>query len=137
VLPSLQTRNKKLAENVKKHVGLSYLRAETGRVQVPTISIPSDRANNFLVRLTKGLLWHFYPEYDYSKVGFKVMNVAPIRKHIATIAQLTTVLIPDSRGDTVFRFWRGLVSDSPDTGAWVFLFYEAACLTVYHGPQFK
>lgn len=122
VAPSLETRNKKLKEHLKKNLGTAKLDALLGGIEVPTFGIPVDRANPFIIRLTKGLLRHFHPDYDYGDIPFLVNHLAPKPKHLAIFAQMTSLLSYDERGDGVFRFWHGFAKDAPNRGVWVYLF---------------
>ena len=108
-----------------------------GEVEVPIIGITVNRATPFIIRLTKGLLRHFHPDYDYTDTPFRVINLAPKPKHFAFFAKLTPLLQCDERGEGVFRFWRGFARDVPDSGVWVYLFYDAACFVVYHGQRYR
>jgi hypothetical protein len=53
-VPSLDTRNKKLIEHLKKNVGTAKLGTFGGEVEVPIFGIPVSRATPFIIRLTKG-----------------------------------------------------------------------------------
>ena len=117
-------------------MGTAKLETPAGEVEVPIFGIPVRRATPFIIRLTKGLLRHFHPDYDYTDTPFQVNNLAPQPKHLAVFAQLTPLLQYDERGEGVFRFWRGFAQDVLDSGVWVYLFYDAACFVVYHGQRF-
>src|SRR5258708_15070452 len=47
---------------------------ERNGIQFPAaaITIPDERADRYLVRIAKGLLTNFYPEFDYSTHSFEV-----------------------------------------------------------------
>src|SRR5713226_1536877 len=62
VVPSFETRNKKLIEHLKKNVDTAMLETLAGEIEVPIFGIPVKRAAPFIIRLTKGLLRHFYPD---------------------------------------------------------------------------
>ena len=63
VRPSFQTRNAKLAEHVRRHHGEQQTTTGAGVITLPFLGIPRDRVDGFLIRITKGLLRHFYPGY--------------------------------------------------------------------------
>jgi len=70
-LPSLKTRNKKLARHIWNEIRIVPILTNIGIVPLRTIGFPQKRMERFLFRLTKGLLRNFYPSYDYSKDVFK------------------------------------------------------------------
>lgn len=94
------------------------------------ITIPQEEAKAYIVRITKGLLRHFYPELDYRTHSFSVDYLEPSADNVGMlIARFTH----DSRGDGVFRFFRGVISE-PWMGIWVYFFYERVCFMAAHGP---
>jgi hypothetical protein len=136
VIPSFQTRNRKLAQNIQPFLTERLVKTPYGRRQTPIFSIPELRAKKFLTRLTKGLLHKFEPEYDYSSDEFLMLNVLPTPEGIATVTELVGMLIHDSRGQGVFDFCRGFtVEPENKRGVWVYFFYQGACLVVFHGPR--
>jgi hypothetical protein len=132
VVGSSFVRSPKLKAEVQKHLRMGNLRTQNQTISVPTISIPDERAEKFLFRTTRALLTHFYPDYDFSHDIFKARVFAPIKEHLAQARELAKLLIRDSRGDGVFHFWRG-IEPKKRGGAWIFLFYDAACCQVLHG----
>lgn len=132
VFGSSFARSPKLLENVQKHLKTGELRTKGHTITVPIISIPDERAERFLFRITKALLTHFYPDYDYSRDIFKARVFAPIQEHLSQARELAQFLVRDSRGDGVFHFWRG-IEPKKRGGAWIYLFYDAACCQVLHG----
>jgi hypothetical protein len=101
---------------------------EENGIQFPAnaVTIPIERANRYLVRIAKGLLTHFYPELDYSAHVFKVDHLMPRADDIGMLFERFAY---DERGEGMFRFFRGVVSDPP-MGMWVFVFYDSACFLV-------
>src|SRR5437867_6038097 len=99
-------------------------------MKVDTLSFPAERAHRYLVRLTKGLLCAFYPEYDYSEDVFELRFVEPTRDNFDLVRDLITHLRYEERGDGVFRVWYGISSDSGKSGAWVYTFCDGACFLV-------
>ena len=104
---------------------------------MPTFGIPTDRLNKFIKRLCKGLLYHFHPDYSYSDAEYIINNILPSQEVNEVMPELLGNLIYDSRGDTVFRFWRGFAIDKPDTGIFVFTFYNGVCITVTFGHNLE
>jgi hypothetical protein len=105
---------------------------ERNGIQFPAaaITIPDERADRYLVRITKGLLAHFYPEFDYSTHSFEVDHISPT---VDNLDMLASNFAYGERGQGVFRFFREVVSDPP-MGFWVLIFYDWACFLVVHQP---
>lgn len=136
VVESSFKRSPKLFDNVRKHVQMSQFRLPDRIVEVPTITIPKERAKIVLIRITKGLLTHFYPQYNFSKDVFKVACPAPIPEHQENIHSLMRVGKHVSRGDGVFDFWHGFTVEK-NGGFWVYFFYQTACCVVTHSSALK
>jgi hypothetical protein len=138
VVPSLVTRNKKLAQNVQKYIGSRTVATPIGDIEASILSFPRERARRYIVRITKGLLRHFHPEYNFKDKQFSVLQGQPTPEGIDLLRR-TIELLPlyDERGDGVFRFWRGFPSNAPEKGdgAWVYIFYECACFYVLHSNE--
>lgn len=83
------------------------------------------------------MLRTLHPDYNYAGIPFRVNHLAPKPKHLEVFKRLVPLLHYDKRGEGVFQFWHGFARDVPDSGVWVYLFYEAACFIVYHGHRFR
>jgi hypothetical protein len=82
------------------------------------ITIPQEEAKAYIVRITKGLLRHFYPGLDYRTHSFSVDHLEPLADNVGIlIARFTH----DPRGDGVFRFFRGVTLEQC-MGIWVYFF---------------
>jgi hypothetical protein len=92
------------------------------------VGMPASRAIPFIRRITKGLLYTFYPDYDYFSDSLRVQFEPKFRRWDNVLRLLTA----DSRGDDVFQFWHGLASDSRKSGIWIYRFYEHACFVCMH-----
>lgn len=124
-------KKKKLRENVRKHVKIATVNLPSGPAQLPLSHFPEERGDRFMIRLTKGLIRHFYPHYDYSMDKFEVQCVKPFNTiEWGPVRNLVQKLPHDSRGDGVFDFWHRL-PEAEDLGAWMFCFYQAAVLIVW------
>jgi hypothetical protein len=95
------------------------------------VTIPQDEARAYIVRITKGLLRHFYPDMDYSTHLFSIDHLEPSADNIG---MLIARFPQDSRGEGVFRFFRQVNSDPP-MGIWVYFFFDRACFMATHGSQ--
>jgi len=105
---------------------------ERNGIQFPAtaITIRPERADPYLVRIVKGLLTDFYPEFDYSAQSFEVDQITPTADNLR---ELESKFAYGERGQGVFRFYHGVVSDPP-MGFWFLIFYDWACFLVLHQP---
>ena len=112
-------------------LGASHQAAWLGPVLAPLTGMPSERADRMLSNITKGLLRYFYPEYDYARDQFSGESWLPIPKDIIKFNYLAPKLRHDTRGDGVFEVRHGIAPGNCG-GAWIYLFYRAACFVTYH-----
>jgi hypothetical protein len=107
------------------------LTVEEGEIEVTTYELPKERIDRFLIRITKGLLTHYFGEYDYSIAVFDVKHVRQTVDNLSKLEPLRDLLQYDYRGDDVFQY-RGGLTDSKESGVWIFLFYGAVLFVVSH-----
>ena len=82
-----------------------------------------DRVERFVLRVTKGLLSFYYPDYDYSDDTFSLRFVEPTRRKPEQVrTPVKDCLRYDSRGDGVIQYRFGL-SDTRRSGVWIIVFY--------------
>lgn len=120
-------RGSKLVDNVRKFM----FQGEVGSKEVDLIAFPQDRAESFLIRLTKGLLAYFYSDFPRNDLSFRILNATLLQEGWDRIAVLRDQAIYDSRGDEVFQF-RRRVSLEKGWGYWMYSFYGASLLMVWH-----
>ena len=84
-----------------------------------------------VIRLTKGLLYIFHPELDYSSYEWHVILLNQFNLH-TTIGECVPFLIADERGNGAYKFWRGLPEDNPNTGLWIHCFHDRVAFAVIH-----
>ncbi|HPU56788.1 MAG TPA: hypothetical protein PLH97_11005 [Verrucomicrobiota bacterium] len=116
---------------MKKFAQVQNLTSMGQIIPVQTLGIPTARAEAFLTRMAKGMLTHFYPEYDYSENIFEVSVPAPIGEHRDVVRELSTIGIRDERWTGVLDFHHG-ISVKERLGFWIFVFYSEACCVVTH-----
>jgi hypothetical protein len=98
------------------------------------VRLPSERIERFIIRLTKGLINHYFPDYDYSSSSFQVKKIPPTEESSRIIHETMsgrTGTCYDERGDGVIRYNYG-ISDSGLSGIWFFMFYDAMFYLVMH-----
>ena len=88
------------------------------------------------MRLTKGLLTHYFPEYDYTSCSFEVRLVSLTPANLELLIPYRDLLQFDERGDRVFRYRFGL-TDTKTSGLWMLTFYDAVLFLVFHGAALK
>lgn len=100
----------------------------SNKPELYAIKIPTKRLNNFLIRITKGLLFRFHPEIDYSNLSFEIRQMKTDQE---TIDFLYKNLYYEERGNGIFRFWRGVVK-STQRVVLAYTFYEAQTFVVHN-----
>jgi hypothetical protein len=136
VMDSTFKRSPKLRQYiVKKHLHEMNVETPSGPAVKNVITMPQGRANLFIRRLAKGFLYSFYPDYDYFADRFNVVYRLPTQETVSVITKLATHLSRRCFSTDVFRVWHGLTVDSPKSGAWIFLFYDAVCFVCFHGQS--
>lgn len=112
------------------HIGEMPVLTRYGVAIAPTLNFPLDRAERFIIRVTKAMLSKFHSNYDYSRDSFVIKHLGNMTKdQVACVEEMRMQFLYDFRGDKVFEFWRGL---SDTGGGWVFIFYEAVGFVVFH-----
>lgn len=113
------------------------LKTPAGAKEVSTFSASSDQIFPGVIRITKGLLAHFYPEYDYARDEFFVLDIhsgtlvkGDTLRQLAIVKALASKAQPDHRGNEAeFKFWRQVEGNR---GIWLLVFYEAMHFVVSH-----
>ena len=107
------------------------LLTDVGEIEATKFSVDEARIENFVIRCTKGLLRYFYPDYNYKTAVFRVIHVPPYETELAKLEGVKNLLKYDARGNGVFQFRHGL-TESKQSGIWLFVFYEAVIYLVAH-----
>lgn len=119
VVGSSFQRSPKLLDNVRNHMAKVAINTSAGTYQANALLIPMERANRYLIRITKGLLFKFYPKFDYSRSSFEVIQLELNQETVGVLKGL----FYDERGDRVFKFWRAVAHDYT-FGVFVYSFYD-------------
>jgi hypothetical protein len=107
------------------------LTVENGVIDVTRFEIPVNRIEKFIIRVTKGLLTHSFPDYDYVKAIFDVKHIPQTVDNLSKLEPLKNMLRYDYRGDEVIQY-RGGITESKQSGVWILLFYGAVLFAVSH-----
>jgi hypothetical protein len=131
VMGSTIPRSPKLLENVQPYLEPIRLGSSSGAI----FKMPQSRAIPFIRRVTKGLLYTFYPDYDYFPDYLSVHYESPTSENVRTIQKLMSALSGTERGEGTLKVWHGITADTKDGGAWVYLFYDAVCFVCMHSKR--
>lgn len=85
------------------------------------MTYPIEKANKYLIRLTKGFTRYYNPEIDYTKAKFKVSNIIPNQQIVDMLFQK---LFYVEKGEGVFRMWRMFAKGHLPLSVWVYVFYD-------------
>ncbi|MEN6473262.1 MAG: hypothetical protein ABFD81_04545 [Syntrophaceae bacterium] len=133
VVNSTFKRSPKLKANIRKSLLHVPVQTDQGVEIMPAILFPEDRLNRWLIRITRGLLFKFYPDIDSSDMYFEVDQITPSQELADTMYATMTY---DERGNGIFRFWRAVVSDEINCpGMWSYVFYDGMCFSVAHSKD--
>lgn len=125
-------RSRKLHKHVIEHMIQVPTYGPDGRIKMaPALTFPRERAERYIVRITKAMLAKFYPQYDYSADEFTVRQVANVtHEQIVTLNYMQLSFRYEQRGEGAFEAYMGITEKS---GAWQFWFFDAVGFTVFHG----
>lgn len=133
VVGSTFARSPKLRENIRNSMVHLPVRTADGVTMKPAVLFPEKRMTNWLVRITKGLLCHFYPQINRARLEFAATQLMPSQ---ADVDFMYANMNFDVRGNGVFRFWHLVVVNEPNhPGIWCFVFYDGICFQVTHSAD--
>jgi hypothetical protein len=132
-------RQPEFVRQIAQTIREGFVTTSQGRLPVSVFTVKANDILDAVRDVTKGLLAHFYPTFDYHGSDFMVIDF-----HSATLAkgneaaqrniieQLVTRTQADVRGHAnEFRFWRQ-VDEQESRGVWLLAFYEAVAFMVGH-----
>ena len=135
VIDSSFRRSPKLQENVMQFVKMMNPNISGWSEPQLTLSLPPERAEKFLFRITKGFLTHLYPEYNFRKDTFKGYNILRfVPRHNQIISELIDNCTHELISEGVFEFWHAITMEN-NGGCWVYRFYDSAWLAVFHSNE--
>lgn len=110
-----------------------------GPMPVKVFTVDGKEILECVADITRGLLKHFYPNFNYQGHDFMVSDIhsATLAKgaketQLHIISEMTTKTKGESRGNHMeFRFWRQ-IEEQREHGAWLLVFYETLAFTVCH-----
>lgn len=133
VFPGTLKRSPALRANIRKSMESVLITDEDGQpMEVVKYSMDRARAERFIIRVTKGLLRHYYPHYDASQDRWTAIHMGLELAELAKIETLKDQLPHfDQRGDGVVCYKFGFTAEGL-TGIWLVLFYGSALFLVTH-----
>jgi hypothetical protein len=132
VVPGIMTRSPAFRESLLGSMReTKLLTEEDGLIDVVSFTFDANRVERFVVRVTKGLLSFYYPDYDYSQDTFSLRFVEPTRENLSKLDTVKNHLRYDSRGDGVIQYRFGL-TDTRRSGIWILVFYGSTIFLVHH-----
>ena len=131
VIPGTVARSPKFREDMLGRIRSFAVATPFGIDGMPAFELPQERLEHFMVRITKGFLSYYYPDYDYLHATFSVRHVPSNEQsfHALEVGLIGTRY--DERGDGVIRY-RHCISDSGASGLWFYMFYDAVWILVHH-----
>jgi hypothetical protein len=130
VLGSTMMRRPRFREEVLSRVGDPIINPLDGSTINP-VELP-EMLIRFVIRVTKGLIRNYFPDYDYSSSAFDVKRIEPTDENLRAVHQaLAYTTRYDERGDGVIRYRYG-ISDTGHSGIWFIVFYDANWYLVQH-----
>lgn len=103
-------------------------------VEATAFSIDHGRLSRYFIRMTKALLCHHYPSYDYADAAFDVRFFLLGDKRLDELAEVRDMLHYSHVGEGIFQYRHGL-TDTRLSGLWMLVFYEAILVLVHHAKK--
>jgi len=135
VVKSILPKSRALATQLVADATKNEIRTEMGSVEVDVLRIPTERLERILTRITKGLIRHLIPAFDYAEYGFTIERLWPTKETAAIIQDYATKLTYMERGNAVFRCLYGFTPDEPRHAVFVLVFYDSVGFIVAGQPS--
>jgi hypothetical protein len=134
VVGSTVARSPRFREELLSRIGSPDVSTPLDAQNLCPVNLPTERIERFITRLTKGLIHHYFPDYDYSTSTFQVKHIPPTEESARTVHEIMAGrpgTSYDERGNGVIRYQYG-ISDTGLSGIWFFMFYDAMFYLVMH-----
>lgn len=133
VFPGTLSRSSAFLSEILKSMEDAIITDEDGQpMEVVKYSMDRERAERFVIRVAKGLLRHYFPDYDASADRWSAIFMGLQRDHLALIEPLRDKLpYFDGRGDGVISYRFGFTPEET-TGIWIIGFFGTSLFVVTH-----
>lgn len=133
VLPRTLTTSPAFRADVLANMEDVIITNEDGeKIEAVMFSMSRERVERFAIRVGKGLLRNYYPDYDEREDTWRAVFVGTRLDDLAKVELLRDNLPRyDQRGDGVIQYRFGFINEGR-TGVWLLVFYGAAMLIVTH-----
>jgi hypothetical protein len=131
VIPGTVLRSPAFRDYVLSRTRVTQVSLPGGAVEMGAFELPTERVNQFIIRLTKGFLRYFHPEYEYRSAHFQVRHIEPTEEALTNLERNLAGTTYEERGDGVVRLRHG-ITDSGQGGIWLLIFYDAVWFLVVH-----
>jgi len=132
VVGSTFKRSPRLKSQFGKGLVCVEIDSPIGRIKQPSVTLGPVPVEACLVKITKGLLAHFYPRIIRSELGFQITPLNQFANQQKLVNSLPIPVIYEERGSGAFKFWRGVAEDDNSFGLWIYVFYDAVWFLVNH-----
>jgi len=127
------TRSRAFCHEIRDSMIDTLIHNEEGQpIKVVQYSMDRERTERFVIRTVKGLLKHYFPDYDSSADRWLAHYLGLELSELSKFEHLRDSLpCLDQRGDGVISYRFGFMADGK-TGLWLVVFYETAMFFVTH-----
>lgn len=132
VLESTFRRSPALKSQLGKDLLIGNVKLLAGNIELPMLTMDAELVNKCLIKITRGLMTHFYPNLDHAALEFAAFELNQFRVTPDWIRSLGVPYIYEERGNGQFRFLRALVDDDNRCGHWIYIFYDSISFVVHH-----
>ena len=131
VVPGYFPRNQREIDIIIPSLKDVVIERDGEMVEATAFSLDHERLSRYFIRMTKALLRHHYPSYDYSSAAFQARFILPGDDRLDQISEVRDMLRYSHVGEGVFQYRHG-ITDSGLSGLWMLVFYEAVLVLVHH-----
>ena len=124
-------RNPREIDNILPSLADVSLKRGGQIIEAVAFKIEHARLSQYFIRMTKGLLRHHYPSYNYQLSVFQVRFILPGDSNLSALDEIRDQLKYSRLGEGVFQYRHGL-STSGLSGVWMLVFFEAILVLVHH-----
>ena len=129
-------RQRSLTRHIIRSINRTTVSTPHGSFIAASITAPQECITPTLIRIVKGLLFRYYPDFEYHDLVFCAVPLDQFNLDVQ-INPVAHLLKHHASGDGVFSSWHGFANDAPRCGVWFLVFYNAVGFAVYHSTPDK